>query len=446
MVLCVMDRILSRLERNADYPFLDTKLSLVTGKDFADDDLIRGRGVIYSWIQGRGLEALAGHDVWITRQPDLPDDLKRRFHERLGAAMATVACQMEAMREANDGRLYFMMDRQGRPLRVVDCTRVKPGEPVSHKGPRLPTSMSDMFYCKGLAAVAWRLGDGAMLAKAENLWRNVHRDVLEEKFGNDQQQFDPRNPVKGVPGRFGHASRMIGIGAAARFLECTGHPKHAAIGIDFIDFILRHHVHVSPNPAIGMQYDMWEFRGARGKPFSEDGVLRSDPGHATEFAGLALKLISLAESMGAVAPSDLAKVANFKRIGPEVLGRNFANGFTASGLGIVKGYDLVARKAINDQMPWWSLPETIRAAAMAMNMCEPRQRPEFLRIAAECSNAFFGHFVKPFQKTLGLMAAQTLAADGSVADVIPATPDADPGYHTGLSIIDAVEILERQSM
>jgi hypothetical protein len=34
------------------------------------------------------------------------------------------------------------------------------------------------------------------------------------------------------------------------------------------------------------------------------------------------------------------------------------------------------------------------------------------------------------------MAVQTLDKNGQPVDIIPATPDADPGYHTGLSIID----------
>ena len=42
-----------------------------------------------------------------------------------------------------------------------------------------------------------------------------------------------------------------------------------------------------------------------------------------------------------------------------------------------------------------------------------------------------------------MMAYQTRDALGKVIKVIPATPDADPGYHTGLSIIDFITILKR---
>ena len=40
------------------------------------------------------------------------------------------------------------------------------------------------------------------------------------------------------------------------------------------------------------------------------------------------------------------------------------------------------------------------------------------------------------------MAYQTRNEAGQVVPVIPATADADPGYHTGLSIIDVLEIFE----
>ena len=41
------------------------------------------------------------------------------------------------------------------------------------------------------------------------------------------------------------------------------------------------------------------------------------------------------------------------------------------------------------------------------------------------------------------MAVQTRSADGAVSTAIPATADADPGYHTGLSLIDLMDTLER---
>ena len=434
MVLAVLDRILLRFERNHDWPFVDTKLNLVTGDDFPGDDPIRGMGVIYGWIQGRGLEALSGHLTWLRRQEDIDPDLRKHLERRVLRMIRAVLARMETLRGVNGGRLFFMMTPQGQPLSVTPqgliVTRQVP--------PDAPCSMNDMFYCKGMVAAGVALNDSAVIEAARELFAHVLRDIVSGRFYSDQQQLDPRNPTAAPPGRFGHGSRMIGIGAAARFLESTGDPEYGRIGMEFIDHILSYHVNLAPAPEIGEPFDMWEHVDRDGRAWVRDGVLASDPGHATEFVGLSLKLLGLAEVMGAVNDKLLPNSRRFRRLLPQVLERNFRNGFSPRGLGIVKSYDLVGRRALNDQMPWWSLPETMRAAIEACFVVEPGAREGFAKMAADCSNAFVTHYVR---RELGLMAVQTLNRDGSVADAVPATPDADPGYHTGLSIIDCLDML-----
>ena len=437
MVLCVLDRILRRFEADGDYPFIDTKLSLITGKDFRADDPIRGKGVIYGWIQGRGLEALAGHLNWLRQQEDLGPTLRRDLEQRVLAMIQTVLASMEAMRRANGGRLFFMMTREGKPLQIVDGL-VMPRS----IGTDLPTSMADMFYCKGLVAAGTALGESDVLNEACKLFHQVLSDIAAGRFYSDQQPMDPRNPVAPVPGRLSHGSRMIGLGACARFLECTGDSEFTRIGLEFIDHILSYHVNLTMSPEIGRPFDMWEFVDRHGRPWMEQGMLKSDPGHATEFVGLSLKLIGLSEIMGTLNDKVLPKAQRFRELLPHVLAQNFANGFAPTGFGIVKAYDLVARKPINDHLPWWNLPETMRAAIEACFVVATEQhRDRHARIAADCSNAFLKNFVR---KDLGLMAAQTLDAEGAVVDVVPATPDADPGYHTGLSMIDCLDLLAEE--
>ena len=60
-----------------------------------------------------------------------------------------------------------------------------------------------------------------------------------------------------------------------------------------------------------------------------------------------------------------------------------------------------------------------------------------LQIWRDCHNAFVENYLRP---EVHLMAIQTLAIDGTVSPAIPATADADPGYHTGLSLLDVVEL------
>jgi hypothetical protein len=432
MLLCVLDSILRRFERNRDYPFVDTKLSLIAGRDFAEDDPLRGKGVIYGWIQGRGLEALAGHVTWLRGQRDVDEALKKDLERRAMGMIRAVVERMEQIRERNGGRLFFMMTPQGKPLYVTSDWQVEL-RPLP-EGVQLPTSMNDMFYCKGLVAAGALLGDEKLVQEACGLFGEVRRDLVSGFFYSDQQQMDPRNPMEPVPGRSGHGGRMIGIGAAARFLESTNDLSYSRIGVEFIEHILKYHVNVSGKGAVGERYDMWEHVDKDKRPWVQDGEVVSDPGHATEFVGLALKLLG----MGFAEEKDSAQVRGMRETLLHVLKKNFRNGYR-QGLGIVKRFDLATRRATNDQMPWWSLPETMRAALLACTVAEEEQQDVFAQMAAECSNAFLTHYVR---KDLGLMAVQTLNPDGTVADVVPATPDADPGYHTGLSVIDCLNVLD----
>ena len=55
---------------------------------------------------------------------------------------------------------------------------------------------------------------------------------------------------------------------------------------------------------------------------------------------------------------------------PALLARAFANGFRPTVGGICKTVDLLTRRPVDDTMPWWSLPETIRAALAASRAAE----------------------------------------------------------------------------
>jgi hypothetical protein len=86
-------------------------------------------------------------------------------------------------------------------------------------------------------------------------------------------------------------------------------------------------------------------------------------------------------------------------------------------------------------MPWWNLPETMRAAAGVAALW-PSSTAAAAAVFGRCADAYFAHFVKP---GLGMLPLQTRAADGVPIDVIPAMPDADPLYHVGLTLIDVFE-------
>ena len=431
MLASVLGSILDRYERNPDSRFIDTKLNLVTGQDFGTDDPIRGRNTIYPWIQGRGLEALAGHIDWLRNDPALDREEAGRLIERSQSALKEVFSQMEHLRRLNGGRLYFMMTPQGQALCVDGQGHVVPYE----LKPDSPSSFSDLFYVKGMAAAARMLGLEKELDESMQWIKRICRDIVDGNFSSDQQQFDPKNiAAKKVEGRHPQGFFMIALGAIALFIRCGGDEEFKQIGFEFLDHILKFHVNLDQDSDLSKKYDMWEFVDGNGLPFvGENNVLLSDPGHACEFVGLALGMVSAMERRYSLDASDKGKIAHYKQVLPEILKQNFANGFPPKAFGLPKAFDLISRKVVNPDMPWWSLPETMRAAAWARQIVPPEERLPFETMVAECSNAFVGNYVRP---DLNLMAVQTIDKDGAPVDVIPATPDADPGYHTGLSIID----------
>ena len=108
-----MDAILHRYQSDPAYPFIDTKLDLMTGKDFSSDDAwYKQKEVVYCWIQGRGMEALARHISYFRSR----NDLKRA--NALKKMLREVTSHMEKCRRKNKGRLFFMMDTQGNFLKM----------------------------------------------------------------------------------------------------------------------------------------------------------------------------------------------------------------------------------------------------------------------------------------------------------------------------------------
>jgi mannose/cellobiose epimerase-like protein (N-acyl-D-glucosamine 2-epimerase family) len=434
----VLRLVLERWERDPAYGFLDTKVDLFTGEDFPADDALRGRGAVYSWIQGRGLEALAGHARWVATRQELPAAERDRLVERTRNAAAGVLHRMERLRDAAGGRLWFVMSPDGRALTLNPQGQLTT-RPTDQQS---PANFSDLFYAKGLAAAGTLLGDGEAVREAQRLFDRVAADLRSGRFESDQEMLDPRNPVRPVPGRVPQGPMMIAIGGAAVFLSVTGEARYRDLGFELIERIVRGHVAPRDGvPAPGLRrFDFWEFNDAAGRPFLEGAALRCDPGHATEFVGLSLKFLRVCESLGMMDAAHAERAAALHPVLLGVLERNFENGFSRDGIGLCKAFDLVSRTPMNDDMPWWSLPETMRAAVEAWAMAPEAAKPAYARIAARCSNAFMRHYIRPDR---WLMANQTLDAHGVPVPRIPATPDADPGYHTGLSLIDALQRLDQ---
>ncbi len=422
----VIRAIICRCERNENYPFIDTKLSLIDGQDFADDDPVRGRGTIFPWIQGRGLEAFAAHANWLENLGgEYQDD-----SQRLKKIVSRVLNRMEEIREANDSRLFFMMTSAGRPCRLGASGEIEEFDFDTSAGP----NYSDLFYSKGLVAAADLLGDDVKKRRACEWFDKVCEEIFAGKFQSDQQPLDPKNSgAAQVTGRIAHGPFMIAIGGASTFARVTNDKKYAQLGFRLLDHMLDFHVNVDGNNPDIKPFDMWEFIDEEGNLFLTDGKILSDPGHGTEFVGLAVNMLSQFIT-GKLIKADDNRLEKYYRVLPEILIRNFENGFSPKEYGIVKSFDLLSRTVLNSDMPWWSLPETIRSACLCCNSAGYRE--SMREIFSKCFNAFKKYYVKP---ELDMMAIQTLLANGSTGTAIPATPDADPAYHTGMSLIDCIE-------
>lgn len=428
MVLAGVEALLDRAERHPGYGFMDTKFSLRDGRDFDSADPLRGRATIYGWIQGRALESLAGHRAWVKRTAGLSPERRHGLDARLQTLLTRLVRSLEGLRLRNHGRLSFAMTNDGHPLQIVDCRDVVRCDPQ----PDAPANFTDLFYAKGLAAAAASLGDHVTLAVARQLFDGVATQIEAGQFTSDQQQLDPGNSgVNPVPGRHTHSPRMIALGATALFSTLTGEDRYRQMGARMIRQVLDHYVNTDGQVPGVAPFSMWEYTDDHGRPYLEkDGVLRSLPGHATEFVGLALKHLRVSGGPDPRLQEALA----------QTLLVNFQSGWAANGRGIVQCVDLISGWVLNPDMPWWSLPETLRAALECRGFMSNLDWRPWGDMAVKCSNVFLKRYVQP---EVYCMAIQTLDEEGHVASAIPAVPDADPCYHTGLSIIDALELFEQ---
>lgn len=433
MLTSVMQVIAERYERNADYPYIDTKLDLITGADFDPADPVRGSGSVYGWIQGRGVEALVGHLIWLRElaadQPLIP---------RLERILREVSANLWRIYHQQGGHLSFLLTPAGEPFILQEGQRrPAPEREPSHYG------FADLFAAKGLLRAAYYLDDPAAVAEATAYCYRIDAAIEAGRFTPHEQHGNLTPPGPGEPRPQG--PRMIHLSTAAALTSLSADPAAIEMGLRQIRFILAHHVHLEGRPSgkqppAGLLHgDLWEMIGPELAPWQAEGLLLSNPGHSIEFVGLGLAFMAAAKSSPACTPEQRAEIDRYERLMPPILAQNFANGFVPEAGGICVQFDLLARRRVGELMPWWCLPETIRAAALAWRIAKDQQEAaEALGILAACHNAFTRHYVRP---DLRLMAYQSRSTSGQPVAVIPATADADPGYHTGLSLLDVLRAL-----
>ena len=103
------------------------------------------------------------------------------------------------------------------------------------------------------------------------------------------------------------------------------------------------------------------------------------------------------------------------------------------GPGIALSLSAVSGKCVSPHYPWWPMPEAIRACAFGLQLSG---NTRFIELWQQADDAFFKNYWQAPQ----CFAYQTRTVDGPV-EFVPATPDLDPGYHTGLSLLAAIKAI-----
>jgi len=367
--------------------YLNTKMNPLTLVDYSAADGWRGPDHIYGWIQGRGLEAAVTHAAaFATIDPGLS--------ARLDAAGRRLYPALDALR-ARDGHAYFCYDRDMTPIRFEG------DRPVPQTQPTGIYTFSDTFVAKGLVAAAARYAPHDLPRQLDGLAK-VIAAIEGGRFQVDEKL--PLGPatIAAEPGDFG--IRMIMMSAGA-LLSRIGRPDLAGFMDRFIAHVIDNHF----DDATGL------LRNVRG----ED---RCNVGHGIEFVGFALDFLP--------ADADPALLQVLERI----LVSSFDLGFKPPGVRLA--VSAATGDVLSPFSPWWSLPETIRSAAL----CHERSgSAQSLRVWQRADEVFFRDYWRP---SAGI-AYQCLTEAGPV-DYVPATPDLDPGYHTGLSLLAAIDMVTRR--
>lgn len=369
--------------------FLNTKQNSLTLQDYTCDDGMRGPEYIYGWVQGRGLEALATHAAFF----EYEDPSLAKMLDEAGKKLYPILEDWLI----EDGHAYFCYDAQNRPV-----------YPDQHEQPAHQRTASNIYtYSDAFVSKGLMVAGGRYLSQVPEKHIKYVCDVI-AAIENGHFQIDERQPLseKAIvdqPDDIG--PRMILLGAAALFKR-LGLNSHTTYAERFIAHIIDRHFDVNT------------------------GLLRNVPngdecnvGHGIEFVGFALDYLGV--------DTDPTLIKTLEKI----LLASFRIGFIKPGIAL--SVSVSSQTATNKNCPWWSLPETIRAAAL---LYKRNRSDAVLDIWKAADQAFFENY------WLGTppIARQTMIQNGQI-DFVPATPDLDPGYHTGLSFLAALQVAAQLS-
>jgi hypothetical protein len=403
-------------ERSATSGWIDMKFDPADGRE-RDASLEYYRNDrVYGWIQGRGLESLTAHIRWIEGASGYRllkrDDLER-------TAEALYRKLLARCLPASSPRAFFVTDTEGNPL--------------SPSFDEASTTLSHLFVFRGLAAYAGYRGYATDLERIVPALQKAVDASIAGKCLDDQIGFGARGGEERVADRIGFEGQMISIGACELLHAITKADEDACRGLAAIESILsRYLCHSADGGPV-----LIDALGPDGLPYREGGRIPTNPGHALEVVGLSLQFVrhasassgsSLFEDSCADTIETLRSLAShYGRIGRAPHG------------GIVRSLDAESLQVINGNCPWWSSFEAVRTFAELLAIArDDAERDSSIDQIASYIDCIERVYLEP--SSIGVP-VQTVDLSGVVVPIIPATPDIDPGYHTGIPLIDAYEIL-----
>lgn len=367
-----------------EHGFLNTKRNSVTLRDYDLEDGLAGPDYLYGWIQTRGLDALVHHTA--AAGTAAPESWK--------AAITRLEQLVPRLRDGKRAA-YFCYDAKSlTPLRLT------PEGPLPQQRDADIATPSDIYMASALAmADIARGGDG----REESVrLAAVGRAISEKRFITDESLSLTAQTLAGQPDP-GFSPFMTLLGAALS-LARRGHAENAPFALPLIEHVLSAHLDTA------------------------SGLLRQRPGEdlcggglSLEFAGFALGYCAFSGETGPVRELTRLAIASFRHC--------------HTGMAIPTWTSLVDPAHHSGLFPWWPLVETIRAMAMGYALTGDET---CLSLWQEADRAFFAHYWRPEAALAYQMRDETDPLQRA-----PATPDLDPGYHTGLSLLDAIGVVER---
>ncbi|NOZ56261.1 MAG: hypothetical protein GXO73_05630 [Calditrichaeota bacterium] len=436
LLLTHLEVILSRLARDPAYGFVDTKFSTLDGRDFPDTDPIRGRNAVYGWIQARALEALAEHGRWLRSTSSSVEAAQRE--NLLGQLQNLLPGLVEWLTSVHNRmgrRLPFVFRPDGTPLAIDHNGRFQPAPPPA------ASTYGDLFFAKGLLAAGGFLSQEQIRKDGFALLARVLDDIETNRFRSNQQPLNPPYRSDWTSSAQEEGPWMIALGALELAYRESGDVQWLNKALQFIERLVERHVNRGQFSEL-QPLDFVETLAPDGRPLVRSGRVVCIPGHALEFVGLSAKILLTVRRAPSLPYRSQETARQVAELLPELFVHIFELGYRSKPGGLVASVDLLTRQALEASLPWWAVPEALRAAALLLRLApDSPKAPEIAEAQDRLLNDLLTRWVNP--KAYSWL-FQTRDAEGNPVDRIPATPDADPAYHTGLSLLDFLQTQDEE--